>query len=312
MVLAGWLEIGAEDMSVTPVISVVIPNYNNGSLLAAAIESALNQTFRAVEIVVVDDGSTDDSRQVIERYRPPIQAIFQPNRGPAAARNAGIRAACGEYIQFLDADDLLLPHALERLVAMAWQHPEAGIVSGGAVIRCMATGEETIQLPGKAEGWVFTEMIADNLLITSATLARRVILLQAGLFDEDRTLQVVEDYDMWLRVAKVASFFFVREPLIVRRIHAANLSTGRLTVFLKEVRVFRKWLARENDGRVRRLIRRKLRRLYHELAYLARTERDGPNFRRFARLACLSYPIYWKNWAYLVWSCLWVSRKKNL
>ncbi len=300
----------SENVIMSPTVSVVIPNYNNGPLLADAINSVLNQSFRDVDVWIVDDGSTDDSKQVIERYGQQIHAIFQPNSGPAAARNAGILAAKGEFIQFLDADDILLPHALERLVAKARQYPEAGIISGGAVIRSLDHSEETFQLPRDKEGQVFTEMILGNLIITSATLARRSTLLQAGLFDEDRTLQVVEDYDLWLRMARIAPFYFVREPLIIRRMHETNISAGRQTVFLKEVCIFRKWLAREKDHEIRKRIRRKQSWLYHELAYLAREEGDCPNFRRFAGLACRSNPIYWKNWLYFTWSWSWFLIKK--
>src|SRR6267378_1967346 len=110
-------------------VSVIIPTYNRASLIGAAIQSVLDQTFKSVEIVVVDDGSTDETQRALEPYAGKIVSLVTENNGPAHARNVGMRAASGKYIAFLDSDDLYLPYKLELEVDFLERNPAIGMVS---------------------------------------------------------------------------------------------------------------------------------------------------------------------------------------
>ena len=119
-----------------PQISVIIPTFNRVRLVVQAIDSVLKQSFHDFEIVVIDDGSSDDTGAVIQQYTDPrVRYIYQENTGLAGARNAGIRAARGQYVAFLDADDLFLPHNLDSHIAEIERHPQLGLVAGGFCIR---------------------------------------------------------------------------------------------------------------------------------------------------------------------------------
>src|SRR6267378_7149928 len=110
-------------------VSVIIPTYNRASLIGAAIQSVLDQTFKSVEIVVVDDGSTDETQRALEPYAGKIVSLVTENKGPAHARNVGMKTASGKYIAFLDSDDMYLPHKLELEVEFMEKHPDIGMVS---------------------------------------------------------------------------------------------------------------------------------------------------------------------------------------
>ena len=143
-------------MNVT--VSVVIPTYNYGRYLATAIESALAQTFVPLEVIVVDDGSTDDTPQILETFGNRIQTIRQLNQGAGAARNTGIAAARGEYVAFLDSDDIWKPRKLQMQIARFDADPALGLVHCG--VEAMDGREMTIgyMLEGR-EGWVGADML---------------------------------------------------------------------------------------------------------------------------------------------------------
>jgi glycosyltransferase involved in cell wall biosynthesis len=205
-----------------PLASVVIPTYNRSGLLREAVESALAQTYPNVEVIVVDDGSTDDTPEVMARYDGRVQYIRQPNRGVAAARNAGIRASRGEYLCFLDDDDLFLPRKIERQVHVLDRRPHLGLV------HCRyyrADGEGNyLDKPGLLpEGDVLGELVRWNFVWMGAPLVRRECLERVGLFDE-HVPSVTADWDMWLRIAMAGyPFGCAQEPLGVYRIYPGSM-----------------------------------------------------------------------------------------
>ncbi len=289
-------------MNTESLVSIVIPNYNYGRFLAEAIESALAQTYPHIEVIVVDDGSTDDSCRVLESFGGLIRTLFQENRGPAAARNAGVRVASGANVQFLDADDVLLPRAVERLLEVLQAHPECGLVSGIAIKPSESSGIAAQEGSKKISFISFEDLVLQNSLVTSCTLARREVLIQNGLFDEDRAWQSIEDYFMWLRISRTSGVCLLVEPLVRYRIHASNISSNQLRQVEREVGLFCRLLEMERDARVRRLLCHKKRRLFHEWAYHARESGDRALFKKRARAALLRWPWYWKNWAYWVFA----------
>jgi glycosyltransferase involved in cell wall biosynthesis len=190
-------------------ISVIIPAYNSAAYIEAALQSALEQTYPPSEIIVIDDGSADDTAAKAGSY--PVRVLRQRNGGPAAARNAGIREATGEWIAFLDADDSWIPEKLERQVGHLGD-PALGIVSSSARWQ---------------SGLVSTEQLWEgNRVLTSCCLARRRAIVEAGYFDEDPGLISLEDYNLWLRIAaKGWSIKTVREDLCHYSPAAGSLSS---------------------------------------------------------------------------------------
>ena len=183
-----------------PAVSVIIPNYNHTRFIRAAIDSALAQTCQPREVIVVDDGSTDDSRAVVAEYGDRVRYIWQENQGLAGARNTGIRAAQGDLIGLLDADDIWYAHYLERMVALAERHPAAAVFYGAA--RGIDTeGNPLPQLfggPVLPAGEIYQTLLRANFIIPSTVTFRRSVIVTAGLFDQE--LRSCEDWDLWLRL----------------------------------------------------------------------------------------------------------------
>jgi hypothetical protein len=208
-----------------PTVSVVIPCYNHARFLADAIASALCQTRPPEEVIVIDDGSTDDTPSVVRRFEHRISYLRQDNRGLAAARNAGIRRARGELIALLDSDDLWLPTFLQVMMPVIADHPGAALyysawqpmdVDGQEV----ATWGPSRHAP-PAE--VYATLLRADFLVPSAVILRRTAVLDAGLFDE--SLRSQEDWDLWLRLARRWPVVGTAAPLVRYRITPGSMST---------------------------------------------------------------------------------------
>jgi glycosyltransferase involved in cell wall biosynthesis len=213
-----------------PKVSVIIPVYNNGKYLTEALESVLHQTYGDVEIIIVNDGSTDDTGTVIACYLDKegsrIRCLHQANRGPAAARNAGMRNARGTYIAFLDADDIWLPQKLEKQVKLIEQNPSLGCVYCDNHFvddqRNIILGYEAIREIKLVRGDITADLFDDFFIITSAAIVRAKVLETLGMFNED--LIVGEDYDFFLRLSYAFPVDVIEEKLLERRVHNDSLS----------------------------------------------------------------------------------------
>lgn len=189
-------------------VSVVIPAYNAARWIAETIASALDQTYPPREVIVVDDGSTDDTACRAERFPPPVRVLRKANGGPAAARNLGIAAASGTWIALLDADDRWLPRKLERQLLLT--APDVALVHTALV-----DDEESAPLP---ETLAFDDLWKANRIANSSVLIRRDAVVALGGFDENIKLKSVEDYHLWLRLAATgARIVLCREPLTFYR-----------------------------------------------------------------------------------------------
>jgi glycosyltransferase involved in cell wall biosynthesis len=200
-------------------ISVVIPTYNRAREVGDAIDSALAQTRPALEIIVIDDGSTDETPAVLARYGERIRVVRQNNQGVAAARNAGIAVARGDLLAFLDSDDVWLPRKLELQAARIEADPELGLVHCGVDFE--GTG---IRLDGM-EGSVASEMLRlDRSVIVahgSGVMVPRRVVEEVG--DFDGRMRVSEDWDFCYRVAARYRIGFVAEALVLHARHATGL-----------------------------------------------------------------------------------------
>ena len=199
----------------TPFVSVIIPAYNRAEFLPEAVESVLGQTYRNFELIVVDDGSTDETPAILRHYGEALRVIHQKNRGPSAARNAGIRVARGEWLSFLDSDDYWLPRKLERQVNFLQSHPEARICYTEEIWYRNGRRVNPAKKHRKFSGWIYLRMLPLCIVSPSSVMIHREVLQEVGLFDEE--LPAAEDYDLWLRIGARYPIFLLKEPLIVKR-----------------------------------------------------------------------------------------------
>ena len=222
-----------------PLVSIIIPCYRQAHYLGAAIESALGQSYPTIQVVVVNDGSDDDTEAVAARYAGRITYVFKPNGGLSSARNAGILAAEGDYLHFLDADDLLHPEAIASLVE----------AMDGKCRRFCIIGYQFFERdidPDPAAGHLvpayfacFPHLIHSNRFPPHCFLCRRDMVTAAGGFDEN--LRSHEDWDLWIRLV-----FDGAEPVTVQRVgayyrrYANSMSTNRLIMFQTRIEVLLK------------------------------------------------------------------------
>jgi len=212
-------------MTIRPTVSVVIATYNYGRFLAAALDSVFMQTFQDFEIIVIDDGSTDDTSEVIRSYLgdPRVHYLRTDHLGQPAAKNAGIRGASGEFVAFLDADDIWLPTKLDKQIELIRSDPTLGVVH--CKIQPMNEhGVPTIiyQERPMYRGWVLDKLFHRPFICFSSSMIRRDVLEEVGGFDETIPLSI--DYDLWLRIAMRYQFDHVDERLVLYRSGHANLS----------------------------------------------------------------------------------------
>jgi glycosyltransferase involved in cell wall biosynthesis len=200
-----------------PTVSVIIPSYNRCQSLPRALDSVLAQTRPAEEIIVVDDGSDDGTAAMLARDYPELTCLIQDNRGVSAARNAGIRAARGDWIALLDSDDEWLPQKLERQL-QALQHARRPDSAAPLLVHCdeiwIRNGRRVNPMDkhAKAGGWIFERCLPLCAISPSAVLMARELLTDVGEFDED--LPACEDYDLWLRICSRYPVLYVDEPLL--------------------------------------------------------------------------------------------------
>ncbi len=198
-------------------MSVVIPAYNAAAFVRRAVDSVLAQTMAGVEVIAVDDGSTDDTCGVLAGYGDCLRLLTQANAGPAAARNRGLREARGEFVAFLDADDWWLPAKLERQVALMRARPDVGFCSTATRVVTQA-GKPAGDWPCcmEDEGPLLELLFVRSAAIsgsTSGVLGRRALLTEVGGFDE--ALRGFEDPDLWIRLAARTRYACIPEPLTV-------------------------------------------------------------------------------------------------
>ena len=181
-------------------VSVIIPVYNRARPVTRAIDSVLKQTRPPLEIIVVDDGSTDETPDVLRQYGSKIKIIRQAHRGVSAARNRGIRSARGQWIALLDSDDEWMPKKLAMAEEFHRRHPEYLIFQSEEIWIRKGKRVNPKKKHRKYGGWIFKQSLPLCIVSPSAVIFHRSLLEQVGLFDE--SFPVCEDYDLWLRVAK--------------------------------------------------------------------------------------------------------------
>jgi teichuronic acid biosynthesis glycosyltransferase TuaG len=199
-------------------VSVIIPNWNGASFIGKAIESALKQGDQVAEVLVCDDGSTDESAKVVATYTDPrVKWLPGPRGGlPAIPRNRGIQIAKSDYIAFLDNDDVWLPGKIDSQLERI-KDKNLSVVSSNAW-RVVDGQRRGLLLPyNSSEELTFTQLARENRVICSSALVRRSDVLRAGGFSEDLKFKAVEDYHLWLRMAELGNIFYEATPLLEYR-----------------------------------------------------------------------------------------------
>jgi glycosyltransferase involved in cell wall biosynthesis len=214
-------------MKPLPKVTVIIPCYNRGKFIAETVESVLSQTYSNVELVVVDDGCTDNSREVLEPYADRIRILEHPGRvncGQSAALNLGIRSSESDYVAFLDSDDLFAPDKIEKQVRFFEEHPQFGLVyanghaideNGNVIFRFYGKNHKEESDPNRV-------LLDCYFLLPNNALLRRDVLAKSGLFDE--SLRSAQDHDLAIRVAEVTKIAYLDECLFSYRRHPDSIS----------------------------------------------------------------------------------------
>ncbi|MBD0374361.1 MAG: glycosyltransferase [Flavisolibacter sp.] len=215
-------------------VSVIIPCYNQGQYLAKAIESVLAQSHKDYEIIVVDDGSTDHTKEVAAQYS--VKYIYQSNKGPSAARNKGIHNSSGNYIVFLDADDWLLPDAFSINLSYLVQHPEAAFVSGAHKVWYEPQGK-VWEVKKEVRARHYCRLLEGNFIGTPG-----VIMFRRWIFNHfrfDASLRACEDYKLYLRITRKFSVIHHTSLLTVYRIHETNATNNARLLLKAAIHVLR-------------------------------------------------------------------------
>ena len=227
-----------------PLVSVIIPAYKVAPFIRETLDSVLGQTFRDYEIIFVNDGSPDTAEleEQIEPYTHLITYLQQPNRGAGAARNAGLRVARGEFVAFLDGDDLWLPEFLSEQLALINNRVKFDLVYADAVnLHGASLRRQTNMDVNPSAGPVTAESLISGKcsVITSSVVARRNSILDAGLFDEN--FPNSQDFDLWLRLAKQgARLNYQKKVLVHRRIYDGSLASNPINSYEGEISVLEK------------------------------------------------------------------------
>lgn len=196
-------------------VSVIIPTYNRGWILKESIDSVFSQTFDAYELIVVDDGSDDNTSEILDSYGNKLRIIRQANQGVSAARNRGIIASSGEFIALLDSDDLWLPEKLDRQMSFFRNNPDAVICQTQEIWIRNGKKVNPCKHHKKLSGMIFEPSLNLCLVSPSAVMFKRELLDMVGFFDE--SFPACEDYDLWLRVSLAYPVYLIDEALIIKR-----------------------------------------------------------------------------------------------
>jgi len=284
--------------------SIIIPTYNHAGYLDHALKSVLNQTYQDFEVIVVNNYSTDDTLEVIERTSDPrVKVINFRNYGViGSSRNKGILSARGRYVAFLDSDDWWHSDKLEKVVTIFERHSDVDLVCHceNYIRNGTRRGRSNCIVPKRFRTNIFDYMLfGDSCIVTSATVVKREKLIGIGLFNEDPAFTTVEDYDLWLRLARVSQFYFMREVLGEHRYHSAS-ETAKIEMHINNLLSLLQFYLQGLEGGSDGLVCRRIKRRY-AIAYYG----GGRGFHRSGCLgkslqfywkAIQAYPLYWKTY----------------
>jgi len=278
-------------------VSVIVPSYNMAHFLPEAVQSALAQSYPNLEVLIVDDGSTDDTPQVVRQWEgnPRVRVHRQANGGLSDARNQGIALTRGPFIALLDADDTWATDKLAQQMRLFAGRPEVGVVYSDVALMD-PEGKPLPRGPMRMHrGWISGALLIENFVPASSAVARRECFERHGGFDT--RLRTGEDYDMWLRLSPHYQFDFVPEPAIHYRIWGGQMSKDYRARYETGIRTMERFLANNPDVVERAAVRRAWAHTYTgrgNVTLWRGRDRFGA-LRDYAR--ALSFqPGYWPAW----------------
>jgi len=289
-------------------VSVVVPTFNRAHYLPEALQSALEQTLPVFEIIVVDDGSTDGTAGLMKSYGDKIRYLVQKNQGPSAARNHALREARGNWIAFLDSDDLWVPEKNLVQTEFIRRHPALDFVFGDLANfderRCDQTPEildravhQYLQANAADLKDFFRQLLFCNPVPTSSALFRADCIRRIGFLDE--TMRYCEDYDYWLRLAPQARAGFVDHILVRRRVHETNAIKAYVAICEGTLKTLKRWRQKEGlSADVRRIILRRIASVQYNLSsHLLKCGRFGEAYLGLAELQAGDFQgsILWRT-----------------
>lgn len=305
-----------------PRVSIIVPAYNCERYIEEALDSVFAQDYPNKEVIVVNDGSSDATLSILQAYDKPIVIVDQANAGAAAARNTGMEKATGQYLAFLDADDIWLVGKLTRQVRFLEEHADYGLVysnwvcwtpdeHGRFIRQDFANQRNGILVKQAVSGWVYSDLVTDPVLWTSCILIRRSIYQKVGKFDV--TLKLGEDYDYWLRISRETKIHKLDDIHAVYRHHDDSIThrpnyTNFEYLVLK--RALDKWGYDCPDGKMldRRFVKQRLANMSFGFAY-GNYHYGDPAIAIRSLLSSLRYrPFHAKSWLYILLAVLRLGR----
>ncbi|MCL5291942.1 MAG: glycosyltransferase [Actinobacteria bacterium] len=275
-----------------PLVSAIIPVYNGAAYICETLESVLSQTYPKLEVVVVNDASTDESAGLLHQYGERITYIERPvNRGVAASRNAGVAASHGDLVAFLDQDDLWLPERISRGVEAFFANPKAGLVAANTYVQ---EGENRIacwRRVVRTGDRITKRLLADNFICSAGAMVSRRALDEVGFFDE--SFYGADDFDLWYRIAGKFEVVLIDEPLAVWKRRPSSLSSNTERMLKDIVNVYNKILSvEENDEEREIAAHRRLELLFKLGIVQSLSGDDGAARETFRQVAELGAPSF--------------------
>ncbi len=246
------------NLNTGPTVSVIIPVYNGANYLTRAIKSVLAQSYPIKEIIVIDDGSIDSTPSIMEKFKDVIIAKRIPNSGAGAARNTGLEMATGDYIAFLDHDDVWFEKKIEKQMAMAVRYPEIGLITCDFAVRypffknrmlihfSILNHPEAINYDEPLRENPFKVLVQEHFIgTTSAVLVKKELVAQVGMFNPE--YKSSQDYDYWLRCATFTNFIVLKDVLFYKKNHSFNISQNVLRTHDFRKQILRNAMTQHND-----------------------------------------------------------------
>lgn len=262
-----------------PCVSILLPVFNGRRFLARAIESALSQTYQDLEIIAVNDGSTDETEKILESFGSKIRAFQRPHLGAYPARNFALSQARGVFIAFLDYDDAWFPEKLSRQVALFESRPDLGLVFGNGVIvdeGMSRPGPAFFDLARPARGKIFKDLVRCNFIPQSSVMVRKACFEKLGAF---REIPLGADYHKWLQISLHYQADYVENPVFSYGAHSSNASSDRIKRYTYLLDIFDDLSKTVADPAAVKALERRLSEFRMEFALYYLKE----GFRRFGR-----------------------------
>jgi len=284
-----------------PLVSVVIPTYNRAALLSQTLDSVSRQTFRDYEVIVIDDGSTDQTTRLIRGRPESIRYVWQKQQGAGAARNRALEQAEGHLVAFLDSDDIWLPEFLSEVTGALLAAPQAALAYSN--FRTVDAHGRLLRGHRKPQygGHVTVPLFASIFIHTSCVIARRDVILESGGFNEH--LPANEDYDLWLRLSLKHPFVSLPKSLCLRRSHNGSLSrNGNIHNLISKARLLEQFYEQYgNDTIPTDLARRRLAKTYYTAGKTSARSRHFTESVDLLRRS-LSHAVLAKAWPWYLLS----------